>query len=157
MSVPIPEGTGLWLSVKFDYIQTNIIFGHNEPTVTKLPGMGISRGSSRKAFSRVCPHLGCTLEFEQSSKKIKMKTGYNPDGSRCKAYITNSPNVDSISTNTAYIYCPCHQSVFKVNVDDKGDMKTEVVQGPATETPEELDVEWVQEIDQPIEARPVEK
>jgi len=84
-----------------------------------------------------------------------MKTGYDPDGSRCKAYITNAPNADSSSTNTAYIYCPCHQSVFKVSADDKGSMKTEVVQGPATEPPKELEVEWVQEIDQPIEARPV--
>jgi len=159
MSVPLPSGTDNWQCVKFGYVQTNVIFGQEKSEVTSRPGIGLVYDKARGVWSGVCPHLGCTLEFEKDSDKIQLKTGYDAG----RKVISNQLSVadentkkssSQISNNIAFIYCPCHQSVFEVKVDQKGDLKANVVQGPATEPPEKLDVEWVKPIDQPIEAKP---
>ena len=151
MSVPLPKGTGNWQCVKFGFVQTNIIFGQKKEKVVSRPGIGLVYDKARGVWSGVCPHLGCTLEFEKDADKIKLKTGYEADNTE------NDTSVAAISNNSAFIYCPCHQSVFEVKVDAKGDLEAEVVKGPATEPPEKLDVEWVQQIDQPMEAKPIDK
>ena len=152
MAVPLPAGTDDWRRVDFAYAQTNVIFGPERQVVTRQPGMGVTHGAARAAWSRICPHLGCTLEFTASSNDVAMRTGYRPDGQPCQAQLTNS--ADCATSGVAYIYCPCHQSVFAVQADATGGLAASVVQGPASEPPKKLEVEWVQPINQPMEAAP---
>ncbi len=153
MSVPLPKGTDNWQCVKFGYVQTNVIFGQKKEKVVSRPGIGLVHDKARGVWSGVCPHLGCTLEFEKDTDKIKLKTGYEAE----EKVINENSNKSSFQTsnNIAFIYCPCHQSVFEVKVDETGNLEAEVVKGPATEPPKKLDVEWVQQIDQPMEAKPI--
>lgn len=152
MAVPLPGGTDAWKRVDFEYAQTNVIFGPRRQAVTRQPGMGVTHGATRGAWSRMCPHLGCTLEFTANGDDVALRTGYRADGRECRVQMTNM--VDCPATAEAYLYCPCHQSVFRVRPDGGGGLAVEVVQGPAAEPPKSLDVEWVQPINQPMEAAP---
>jgi Rieske Fe-S protein len=104
-----------WTCIPFTFEQTYTEYNPEGAEVRKIPGFIVKLPNGEvKAWSRICPHLGCIFNFVKDPQEAK--SGYN--------FLPQGP----------VFACPCHLSVYDIAQDGK------VVSGPAPRPPRKFDV-----------------
>lgn len=129
-----------WTAIPFEFIQMNKEFTSYGEQVSRVPAFVVSipkdpenpkpgiENLEIKAFSRICPHLGCVYNFVPTTEEIKNKYNY-PDA----------------KPQEVFFGCPCHLSVYNLTklIPVQGSpswvISPKVVSGPAPRPPRAME------------------